>query len=178
MVETQLCKLRGTSDTFVGRAYSIFRIWFLWTNLFKEKWVSSCQESAKYSPWAPRNWNRDLVTHRPVYPVWTWISRRRSRGGDYGVCGEFGWVRLLVVCFLLIYKTNPKPRKIICCGKKWPKCCFWRNFSWVRLASVWGVRRFHNTSFIKSWKTSAVTTTVWMVETQLCKLRGTSDAFA
>ena len=24
MVETQLCKLRGTSDTFVGRAYSIF----------------------------------------------------------------------------------------------------------------------------------------------------------
>ena len=33
MVETQLCKLRGTSDTFVGRAYSIpgiaFMIWFL-----------------------------------------------------------------------------------------------------------------------------------------------------
>ena len=26
--------------------------------------------------------------------------------------------------------------------------------------------------FIKSWKTSAVSTTVWMVETQLCKLRG------
>ena len=33
------------------------------------------------------------------------------------------------------------------------------------------------TFFIKSWKTSAVSTTVWMVETQLCKLRGTSDAF-
>ena len=31
--------------------------------------------------------------------------------------------------------------------------------------------------FIKSWKTSAVSTTVWMVETQLCKLRGTSDMF-
>ena len=31
--------------------------------------------------------------------------------------------------------------------------------------------------FIKSWKTSAVSTTVWMVETQLCKLRGTSDTF-
>ena len=35
MVATQLCKLRGTSDTFVGRAYSIpgmsFIIWFLWT---------------------------------------------------------------------------------------------------------------------------------------------------
>ena len=33
MVETQLCKLRGTSDTFAGRAYSIFHlysgvIWF------------------------------------------------------------------------------------------------------------------------------------------------------
>ena len=25
MVETQLCKLRGRSDTFVGRAYSILR---------------------------------------------------------------------------------------------------------------------------------------------------------
>ena len=31
--------------------------------------------------------------------------------------------------------------------------------------------------FIKSWKTSAVSTTVWMVGTQPCKLRGTSDAF-
>ena len=26
IVETQLCKLRGTSDTFVGRAYSIFHL--------------------------------------------------------------------------------------------------------------------------------------------------------
>ena len=33
-----------------------------------------------------------------------------------GVCGEFRWVRLLVVCF--IYKTNPNPRKSIRCGKK------------------------------------------------------------
>ena len=31
-----------------------------------------------------------------------------------GVCGELGWVRFLV-CFL--YKTNPDPRKTICCGK-------------------------------------------------------------
>ena len=29
--------------------------------------------------------------------------------------------------------------------------------------------------FIKSWKTSAVSTTMWMVETQLCKLRGTLE---
>ena len=34
-----------------------------------------------------------------------------------------------------------------------------------------------NMYFITSWKTSAVSTTVWMVETQLCKLRGTSDTF-
>ena len=26
MVETQLCKLRGTSDTFVGRIYSILHL--------------------------------------------------------------------------------------------------------------------------------------------------------
>ena len=30
---------------------------------------------------------------------------------------------------------------------------------------------------VKSWKTSAVRTTVWMVEAQLRKLRGTSDTF-
>ena len=30
---------------------------------------------------------------------------------------------------------------------------------------------------LKSWKTSAVSTNVGMVETQLCKLRGTSDTF-
>ena len=35
-------------------------------------------------------------------------------------CGEFGWVGFLVVRFL--HKINPNPRKIICCGKKWPKC--------------------------------------------------------
>ena len=29
---------------------------------------------------------------------------------------NFGWVRLLVVCFL--NKTNPNPRNNICCGKK------------------------------------------------------------
>ena len=42
--------------------------------------------------------------------------------GYYGVCGKFDGVRLLVVFFL--YKTNPNPRKNICCGKKWPKCHF------------------------------------------------------
>ena len=31
--------------------------------------------------------------------------------------------------------------------------------------------------FIKNRKTSAVSTTDWMVETQLCKLRGTSETF-
>ena len=31
------------------------------------------------------------------------------------ICGEIVLVRFLVVCFL--YKTNPNPRRIICCGK-------------------------------------------------------------
>ena len=34
---------------------------------------------------------------------------------QYGVCGEFGWARFRVVCFL--YKTNPNPRKIFAVGK-------------------------------------------------------------
>ena len=40
-----------------------------------------------------------------------------------------------------------------------------------------GVSQQSTMHFIKSWKTSAVSTTVWMVERQLCKLHGTSDAF-
>ena len=39
------------------------------------------------------------------------------------------------------------------------------------------VAHHHYSFFIKSWKTSAVSTAVWMVGTQLCKLRGTSDTF-
>ena len=35
---------------------------------------------------------------------------------------NFGWVRILVVCFLC--KTNPYPRKIFAVEKKWPKCHF------------------------------------------------------
>ena len=34
-----------------------------------------------------------------------------------------------------------------------------------------------STFLVKSWKTSNVSATVWMVETQRCKLRGTSDTF-
>ena len=45
-------------------------------------------------------------------------------------------------------KTNPNPRQIICCGKKWLKCHFQPNFSWVGLALGWGVRRFHDNIFI------------------------------
>ena len=50
-----------------------------------------------------------------------------------GVSGEFGWVGFLVVCFL--YKINLNPRKIICCGKKWPIATFSFYFSlgWVGL---------------------------------------------
>ena len=40
-------------------------------------------------------------------------------GIQYGVCGEFGRIGFLVVCFLST--TDPNPRKIIYCRKKWPK---------------------------------------------------------
>ena len=49
--------------------------------------------------------------------------------------------------------------------------------SGYRCGNVWLIIGFFFFNFIKSWKTSAVSTTVWMVETQLCKLRGTSDMF-
>ena len=41
-------------------------------------------------------------------------------------CGEFGWVRFLAVCFS--YKTNPNPRKTICCGKKVAQMPLWAYF--------------------------------------------------
>ena len=49
----------------------------------------------------------------------------------WGVCGEFGWVRFLVVCFL--YKTNPNPRKIIAVGKSGP----FANFNLFFLGLGW-----------------------------------------
>ena len=50
-------------------------------------------------------------THRKngdIGPIW-------SGSVHNGVCGKFGRVRFLVACFQ--YKTNPKPRKNICCGE-------------------------------------------------------------
>ena len=47
---------------------------------------------------------------RPALPV------PIPRGHGYGVCGEFGWVGLLVVYFP--HKINPNSRKNICCGTK------------------------------------------------------------
>ena len=44
MVETQLCKLRGTLDTFVGRAYSIFiynMVFMLTTCILTAYWVDA-----------------------------------------------------------------------------------------------------------------------------------------
>ena len=42
-----------------------------------------------------RSWNRELVTRRPVYPIWTWIPRR-SRGGEcyklYGLVWVGDWL--------------------------------------------------------------------------------------
>ena len=58
-----------------------------------------------------------------------------------GVCEELGWVGFLVVCFL--HKINPNPRKNIICGRKWPKCHFLPNFSWLGWPWVGEARRFH-----------------------------------
>ena len=49
----------------------------------------------------------------------TWSDRKHR---TIEVCGEFGSVRFLLVCFL--YKTNPDPRKVICCGNSGPKATF------------------------------------------------------
>ena len=40
----------------------------------------------------------------------------RHEDASERLAGQLGWVGILVVCFL--YKINPNPRKIICCGKK------------------------------------------------------------
>ena len=49
----------------------------------------------------------------------------------------------------------------------------WYILYYVRYMYSIRVRTRYNAAFIKSWKTSAVSTSVWMVETQLCELRGT-----
>ena len=64
-----------------------------------------------------------------------------------GVCGEFGWGRFLVVCFL--YKTNPNPRKNILL---WEKVAQIATFNLVFLglgwSLGWGVRRLRNNIFM------------------------------
>ena len=56
-----------------------------------------------------------VCKNRGVYgflgPAWVLITMALRK---QGVCGEFGWVRFLVVCFL--YKTNPNPNT--CCREK------------------------------------------------------------
>ena len=81
-----------------------------------------------------RRARRDLTRVPPTPVVWS---------------ANFGWVGFLVVCFL--YKVNPNPRKISCCGKTWPKCHFLTYFflGWV-VALGWGVRRFHDKIY-RSW---------------------------
>ena len=34
---------------------------------FEEKFSFTMSNLKKYSPWVPKNWNRELVTRRPVY---------------------------------------------------------------------------------------------------------------
>ena len=39
------------------------------TSLFKDEWISLCQEPEKNTSGTPKNWNRVLVARRPVYPI-------------------------------------------------------------------------------------------------------------
>ena len=59
-----------------------------------------------------------------------------------------------------------------------PRIFSWKQHNYQRSTATAVKLRVHvGFNFINSWTTSAVRTTVWMVETQLCKLRGTSDTF-
>ena len=64
-----------------------------------------------------------------------------------GVCGEFGWVRFPVICFL--YKTNPNPRKsYLLWGKSDLNATFNLIFLVLGWPLGWGVRRFHNNIYM------------------------------
>ena len=80
------------------------------------------------------------------------VEGNGTTADQYGAYGESGWVRFLVVCFL--YKTNPNPRKTICCGKKSaPNATINLFFLGLGLALGWGVRRFHVNSYMFSHPT-------------------------
>ena len=53
MVEQQLCKLRGTSDTFVGRVYYIFDLLYGVVVLSIFPWLSSVAHYSGELPVAP-----------------------------------------------------------------------------------------------------------------------------
>ena len=65
-----------------------------------------------------QNWanRKPTAIYRPI--IWP-IAVPRSTNLVLIDCGDFGWVRFLIVSFL--HKTNPNPRKTICCeGKSGP----------------------------------------------------------
>ena len=69
----------------------------------------------------------------PGYPLEQW-----------GVSGQFGWVRFIVVCFL--YKTNPNPRKTTCCGKKWPMPVPYLGLGWPWVGDFVGFHEIYMSS--------------------------------
>ena len=69
-----------------------------------------------------------------------------TRQGNWGVCGEFGCVRFLVVCFL--YKSILTHEQLFAVGKSGPIATFNLFFFWVGLALGLGVRRFHNNIYM------------------------------
>ena len=58
MVETQLCELRGISDTFVGRAYSVFH--FLLCSVCELNVRYGCYYSTKFHTFYGRSFARVL----------------------------------------------------------------------------------------------------------------------
>ena len=61
------------------------------------------------------------------------VLRRQKRQISIG-CGKIRWVGFLLVCFR--HKTNPNPRKIICCGEKVAQMPL-QNLFFLRLGWPW-----------------------------------------
>ena len=99
-------------------------------------------------------WGRGFHRNSSLQAAWdTSILHEAKQGCGVVSCTTFSywgacWSKVLVLIWYHLYVRED--------------CYFWF---------------FSEILFYEKLKTSAVSTTVWMVETQLCKLRGTSDTF-
>ena len=68
----------------------------------------------------------------------------------WGVYGEI-WLGEVSCSSVSCIKPIPtQGKKLLAVGKKWPKCRFYPNFSWVGFALGWRVRRFHDNIYMFS----------------------------